>query len=73
MKALNLADQFNNTALNKTMLRIQNILKEFDGVASFHILRDLNHLVDALENKSCLLAQVTLCINGETSYFHPIP
>ena len=73
IKALNSNDYFNNSALNKSLLRIQNVLKEFDMVVSFHILRDLNNLVDVLANKACLLPQGFLSINGESSYFHPIP
>ena len=73
IKAFNSVDSFNNYALNKSLQRIQNILKEFDTTASFHILWDLNNLVDALANKACLLPQGFLSINGESSYFHPIP
>ena len=72
IKVLNLANKFNNSALNKTLLRIQNVLKEFDGVTLFHILQDRNNLADALANKACLLAQGTLSINRESIYFHPI-
>ena len=66
IKVLNSADHFNNSALNKNLQRIHNILKEFDGVTSFHILRDLNKLAYALENKACLLSQGTLCIIGDS-------
>ena len=38
IKTLHLADCFNNSALNRTLQRIRNTLKEFDKVASFHIL-----------------------------------
>ena len=73
IKVLNVADHFNNSALNKYLLRIQNILKEFDRVASFHILWELNKTTDALANKASLLSQGNLSINGESNYFHPIP
>ena len=73
IKALNSCDCFNNSSLNNSLQRIQNLLKEFDLVASFHILRKLNNLADALTNKSCLLPQGFLGINGKASYLHPIP
>ena len=68
IKVLNSVDQLNNVALNKILLRTRNVLKNLDGIASFHILRDLNHLADALANKACLLTQGILCINRESSY-----
>ena len=73
IKALNSADYFNNSALNKSLQRFHNILKEFDPVVSFHILWDLNNFADALANKACLLSEGILSINRESSYFHPIP
>ena len=73
IKALNSVDYFNNYALNKSLQRIQNFLKEFDMVISFHILQDINNLADALANKACMLSQGILSINGESNYFHPIP
>ena len=73
IKTLNSVDIFNNYALNIILQRIRIILKEFEMDESFHILQDLNNLVDALANKACLLQQGFLSINGATSYFHPIP
>ena len=73
IKSLNLGECFNNSALNNSLQRIRNLLKEFDLVASFHILRKLNNLADALANKACLLPQGFLSINGEANYLHPIP
>ena len=73
IKALNSTDYFNNSALNNSLQRIQNVLKEFDMVISFHILWDLNNLADVLANKACLLPQGFLSINNEASFFHPIP
>ena len=72
IKVLNSADQLNNSALNQILLRIRTILENFKGVASFHILRDLNSLGDDLTNKPFLLTQGTLCISGEANFFHPI-
>ena len=73
IKKLNPADCFNNSAMNRTLQRIRNTMKEFDKVAFFHILRDLNNSANTLANKACLLSQGFLCINGEPSYHHPIP
>ena len=73
IKILNSADSLINPALNVILQRIRIILKEFDMFESFHILWDLNNLPDALANKVCLLPQGFLSINGESSYFHPIP
>ena len=55
IKLLNFEDYFSNLALNKTLQRIRNTLKDFDTVDSYHILWDLNKQVDSLANKACLL------------------
>ena len=73
IKVLNLVDGFNNSSLNILLQRIQTRLKEFEMVESFHILRDLNSIVDDLANKACLLPQGFLSINRAASYFHSIP
>ena len=73
IKVLNSEDHFNNSVLNKSFQRIQNLLKEFERVASFHILRKLNKTADALANKSCMLPEGILSINGEPIIFFPIP
>ena len=73
IKMLNSDDCFQNFALNNSLQRIQNLLKEFDRVISFHILKSLNDLADFLANKACLLPQGFLSINSGTSYLHPIP
>ena len=73
IKALNSTDSLNNSSLNITLQRIRRIFKYFDKSDSFHILRGLNKFADSLENKACLLPQGFLSINGEPSYFHPIP
>ena len=70
VKTLNTAVTFNNSLLN---VRIETTLKDFDIVESYHILRDLNKLVDTLANKGCLLPQGILSINEESNVFHPIP
>ena len=73
IKTLNSAGSFNNSTLNIILQRIMILLKEFDLVVSFHILRDLNELTDVLANKACLLPQGFLSIDAESSYFYPIP
>ena len=73
IKLLNSEDHFNNSTLNKIMLRIRNSLNEFESVASFHILRELNKNADSLENKAFLLSQGNLSFNGEPIAFQPIP
>ena len=55
IKMLNSGDCFQNFALNNSLQRIQNLLKEFDRVISFHILKSLNDLADVLANKACML------------------
>ena len=56
IKMLNSDDCFQNFVLNNSLQRIQNLLKEFDLVSSFHILRKLNNLADDLANTTCLLS-----------------
>ena len=73
IKVLNSEDHFNNFALNKSLQSIRNILKEFERVASFHIMCDLNKNADALENKAFLVSQGNLSINEKSNNFHPIP
>ena len=73
IKVLNSTDQFYNSDLNNILQRIQNLLKYFERVASFHILRELNKTADALANKACLLSQGNLNINEKSNIFDPIP
>ena len=64
---------FHNFALNNSLQRIHNLLKEMDSVISFHIPRNLNNLADVLPNKACLLPQGFLSINGGPNSLEPIP
>ena len=73
IKDLNSSDSLKNSALIVTLQRIKRILKSFDKVDSYHILRGLNISTDALANQACHLPQGFLSINGEPSYFYPIP
>lgn len=70
---LNFKDYFRNPTFNKTFQRIQNTLKDFDTVDSYHILRDLNKQADSLANKGCLLSQSNLSLNGGPCSIHPLP
>ena len=73
IKMLNSEDHFNNPSLNKSLQTICNILKDFDRVVSYHILRELNKQADNLENKSCLMFQGSLNINEEINSLHLLP
>ena len=73
IKMLNSDGLFNIPALNVILKRIRIILKDFEKVEFFHILRALNETVDSLANVACLLSQGYLSLNGETSLFQPIP
>ena len=73
IKMLNSDGILNNSALNLILQRIRITMKDFEQVEFFHILRDLNGMVDSLENIACLMAQGYLSPSGEPSSFHPIP
>ena len=73
IKMLNSDGIFNTPALNIILKRIRNILKDFEQVEFFHILRYLNGLADSLANVACLLAQGHLSLNGEDIIFQSIP
>ena len=73
IKLLNSGSQFNRPSLDKTLQRIRNILKEFESVSSFHILRELNNQVDSLANKACLLSLGSFSLNGESCFIQPLP
>ena len=69
IKKLNSGDCFQNFALNNSLQQIRNLLKEFDRVFSFHIMRSLNDLADVLANKGCLLPQGFLSSTVEPVLF----
>ena len=73
IKMLNSDGLFNIPSLNVILKGIWIILKDFEQVEFFHILRDLNGTPDSLENVVYLLAQGYLSLNGEASLFQPIP
>ena len=73
IKRLNSDRLFNNLGLNLILQRTRNIMKEFEKVEFFHILRELNGRADSLANRGCLLAQGHLIVNGEISVFQSIP
>ena len=73
IKSLNSTSQFCNVDLNNILLRIQNLLKYFESVQSFHILREFNSSTDELANKACHLGQGHLSTNGKSNSFCSIP
>ena len=73
IKDLNSFHSLKNSDLIVTLQRIKRILKVFDKDDSYHILRGFNISADALANQACHLPQGFLSINGEPSYFYPIP
>jgi len=73
IKSLNSASQLGNTYLNNILLRVRNLLKDFESVQPFHFLREFNSSADELGNKACQLGQVHLSINGKTNSYCSIP
>ena len=72
IKLINLEGHFNNSVLNKILQRIRILMKEFEKVDTFHILRDLNRRADSMANNAFLLAQGYLSLNGKPREFQPI-
>ena len=73
IKLLNSSSQFNKPSLDKILQRIQNIVKDFDMVSFYHILRELNNQADSLANKACLLPLGSFSSNGEPCLMQPLP
>ena len=73
IKLLNSNLQFNKPSLDKILQRIQNVMKDFEKVSSFHILRELNKQVDLMANKARLLPLGRFSSNGDTCIMQPIP
>ena len=55
IKVLNSEDHLSNPSLDRSLQRIQNILKAFDMVVAYHILWELNKQADYMANKACLM------------------
>ena len=73
IKSLNSSSQFCNADLNNILLRVWDLLKDFESVQSFHILREFNSSNDELANKACHLGQGHLSTNGKSNSFCSIP
>ena len=73
IKFLNFATKFTNISLNVTMQRLHFILIDCVSVISYHILRDLNKLVDFKANQGCLLSAGMLSLNDGPSFMNHIP
>ena len=73
IKLLNSNLQFNKPSLDKILQRIQNFMKDFEKVSSFHILRELNKQADLMANKTCLLPLGSFSSNGDSCIMQPIP
>ena len=65
IKLLNSNLQFNKPSLDKILQRIQNFMKDFEKVFSFHILRELNKQADLMANKACRLPLGSFNSNGD--------
>eukprot|EP00253_Pinus_taeda_P002669 PITA_02669 len=67
IKALRKNKRLNDPVLNKQILRVNRLLKEFPSVQIFHILREFNLEADSLANIGCNLEKGMISINsGET-------
>ena len=73
IKILNSDSLFNNLGLNVTMQRLHFILIDCDSVTSYHILRDLNKLVDFKANLGFLLPPRMLSLNDGPYLMNHIP
>eukprot|EP00253_Pinus_taeda_P018086 PITA_18086 len=67
IKALRKNKRFNDPILNKQILRVTRLLKEFPSVQIFHILRELNSEADSLANIGCNLEKSMISINSGES------
>ena len=72
-KAVSSNLQFIKSSLDKILHRIQNFMKDFEKVSSFHILRELNKQADLMANKACLLPLGSFSSNGDSCIMRPIP
>ena len=73
IKLLNSSSQLNKPSLDKILHRIRNIVKDFDSVSFYHILRELNNQADSLANKACLLPLESFIPIRESCIIHPLP
>eukprot|EP00253_Pinus_taeda_P020773 PITA_20773 len=73
IKALRKNKRFNDPVLNKQILRVNRLLKEFPSVQIFHILRELNSEADNLANIGCNLEKSMISINSGEPNMAAIP
>eukprot|EP00253_Pinus_taeda_P009219 PITA_09219 len=73
IKALRSNKRLNDPVLNKQILRVTRLLKEFPSVQIFHILRELNSEADSLANIGCNLEKGMISINSGEANLVVIP
>eukprot|EP00253_Pinus_taeda_P031968 PITA_31968 len=73
IKALRKNKRLNDPVLNKQILRVTRLLKEFPSVQIFHILRELNSEADSLANIGCNHEKGMISINSGEAIMAVIP
>ena len=73
IKALRNNKGLNDPVLNKQILRVSRLLKEFPSVQIFHILRELNSEADSLANIGCNLEKGMISTNSGEAILVAIP
>ena len=73
IKALRKNKRLNDPVLNKQILRVTRLLKEFPSVQIFHILRELNSEADSLANIECNHEKGMISINSGEAKMAVIP
>ena len=73
IKALRKNKRLNDPVLNKQILRVTRLLKEFPSVQIFHILRELNSEADSLANIGCNHEKGMISINSGEAKMAVIP
>jgi hypothetical protein len=73
IKILNTNDHFNNPVINKTLLRLRQVLQDFSSSRFFHILCGSNKESYAKANMGFLFPLGELNKNDEAPLWIPIP
>eukprot|EP00253_Pinus_taeda_P009325 PITA_09325 len=73
IKALLKKKGLKDPILNKQILRVNRLLKDFSSVQIFHILRELNSEADSLANIGCNLEKNMISINAGEPNMAAIP
>ena len=71
IKEMNGASQCINLILGRLLERIKSISKSFRQIEFFHILRELNDMVDHAANKSMTLGRNELSVNQHLCLVFP--